>query len=172
MKTRSQHYADLRKTLPASQAWRYAKHAMEAEATVARFYELGGEIRENYREPELELAKVDGPVALLVIPDDGCDLSDLEGDMFNPKACPGIPRKRLEAEQKAFRERVEREGVWGVQAWFRNAAGEWEQGDSCWAFVGDDWKEGQSDFMGDAIRRWEREQETVARVEAFAAEIA
>lgn len=172
MKTKKDYYTEFRKTLPARQAWRYAKRAMEDTATVARFFALGGEIRVCFRDPRLELAKIDGPVAVLVLPDDGCNLGDLEGDMFNPKASPEIPRKRLEAEQKAFRERVDSDGVWGVQAWFKTAAGDWEEGESCWGFVGDDWKEGQADFMGDAIRRWEGEQQTAEKLEAFAAEIA
>jgi len=86
-----------------------------------------------------------GSVRLRVVPDDCVSFDDLEGDTFNPKVNNDVPLARLEREQKQFREKVNREGVWGVIGEYWDGE-EWVHVDSCFGFVGDDWKESGYDI--------------------------
>ena len=80
-----------------------------------------------------------GNVRLRVVPDETCSIEDLEGDCFNPKANPEIPASRLERDHKDFITKVNRDGVWGIVGEYFD--GEvWQHADSCFGFVGDDWK--------------------------------
>ena len=80
-----------------------------------------------------------GNVRLRVVPDEICSLEDLEGDCFNPKANPDIPASRLKRDREEFIAKVNREGVWGIIGEYFD--GEvWQHADSCFGFVGDDWK--------------------------------
>lgn len=82
-----------------------------------------------------------GLVRLEIRADDFATLRDLEGDTFNPSAHPDIPPSRILRERDAERERIEREGVWGIVAQYRtDADAEWEDAHSVWGFVGDDWQ--------------------------------
>ena len=79
-----------------------------------------------------------GDVRLRIVPDETCSLEDLEGDSFNPKANPDIPASRLQRDREDFIAKVNREGVWGIVGEYFD--GEWQPADSCFGFVGDDWK--------------------------------
>ena len=80
-----------------------------------------------------------GNVRLRVVPDDSCSLEDLEGDCFNPKANPDIPASKLQRDRGVFIAKVNREGVWGIIGEYFD--GEvWQHADSCFGFVGEDWK--------------------------------
>ncbi len=80
-------------------------------------------------------------VRLRVMPDECCELDNILGDSYDPKVNPDIPAERLERERQAEIDRINRDGVWGVIGEYRVSADEeWEQADSCWGFVGDDWK--------------------------------
>jgi hypothetical protein len=80
-----------------------------------------------------------GDVRLRIVPDDCADFDDLCGDTFNPVVNSDIPESRLERERKEFEDKVNRDGVWGVIGEYFD--GEvWHQSDSCFGFVGDDWK--------------------------------
>lgn len=77
-------------------------------------------------------------VRIRVEPDECADMDSLKGDCFNPRVNPDVPRGRLEREEKAFEEKVEREGVWGfIAEYFDPRTETWEHADSCWGFVGD-----------------------------------
>ena len=80
-----------------------------------------------------------GDVRLRVVPDELCSLDDLEGDCFNPKANPDIPTSRLERDRQEFIEKVNAEGVWGIIGEYFDGEA-WQHADSCFEFVGDDWK--------------------------------
>lgn len=80
-------------------------------------------------------------VRLRIVPDDA-DFNNLCGDTFDLKYNPNIRPAKLARELAEFREKVERDGVWGVIGEFRTSAKEpWQHADSCWEFVGDDWKD-------------------------------
>lgn len=72
------------------------------------------------------------------IPDEYASLEDLEGDSYNPAVNDDIPLERLLAEKRAFRDLVEREGVYGyvLERWNPTAGVGWTHVDSCWGFVG------------------------------------
>jgi hypothetical protein len=80
-----------------------------------------------------------GNVRLRVVPDEMCSLEDLEGDCFNSQANPDIPASRLQRDREDFIAKVNRDGVWGIIGEYFD--GEvWKHADSCFEFVGDDWK--------------------------------
>ena len=80
-----------------------------------------------------------GNVRLRAVSDEACSIGDLEGDCFNPKANPDIPASRLERDRKEFIAKVNQEGVSGIVGEYFD--GEvWQHADSCFGFVGDDWK--------------------------------
>lgn len=81
-----------------------------------------------------------GAVRLQIVADDHCSLDDLFGDCYNPKVNPDIPRATLERQRAAEVERVERDGVCGIVGeWFDGD--EWQQADSVYGFIGDDWRD-------------------------------
>src|ERR1700693_6591303 len=67
-------------------------------------------------------------------------LEDLEGDGFNPKANPDISASKLQRDREVFIAKVNREGVWGVIGEYFDGE-QWRHADSCFGFVGDDWKD-------------------------------
>lgn len=58
---------------------------------------------------------------------------------FNPKANPDVHPARLERDLQQFRDKVNRDGVWCVIGEYFDGE-EWQHADSCFGFVGDDWK--------------------------------
>lgn len=80
-----------------------------------------------------------GSVRLRLVPDETCSFEDLEGDYFNPEANPDIPASRLQRDRKDFIANVNREGVWGIIGEYFDGE-QWQHADSCFGFVGDDWK--------------------------------
>lgn len=49
-------------------------------------------------------------------------------------------------------QRIERDGVCGVVAEYRDPDLGWTHADSCWGYVGDDWKSDAVSFMAEAMR--------------------
>jgi hypothetical protein len=98
----------------------------------------------RYEFSQLECGEHDTPeigsVRLQVKPDDCVLLDDLFGDTFNPKANPEIPLTRMEREKQAEIDRVNRDGVWGVIGEYFDGE-KWQHADSCWGFIGEDWKD-------------------------------
>jgi hypothetical protein len=104
-------------------------------------------IRAEWREWEGR-----GLVRMRVEPDYIAHYDDLAGDSFNFKVNPDIPAFRLERMEEEFKERISRDGVWGIiSEWFNGT--EWQHADSCWGFVGDDWQDSgyDVDAMAQAI---------------------
>ena len=96
-------------------------------------------------------------VRLSIVPDDsGMSFEDLTGDTFNAEAHPDIPQERMDRERKEEMDRINREGVYGVVGEYWNGE-EWEHVDSCWGFVGDDWKESgyDVDIMSATIKAYQ-----------------
>ena len=54
-------------------------------------------------------------------------------------------------------ERAERDGVWGIVGEYR-VRDEWEQADSCWGFVGEDWRDSgyDTDIMDETMRAFNK----------------
>lgn len=76
---------------------------------------------------------------LILVPDETADMESLKGDSFNPEVNTDIPREKLEAEEKDFEQRVERDGVWGAIAEvYLPDEDAWEELDAIWGFVGGD----------------------------------
>lgn len=95
-----------------------------------------------------------GDVRLRIVADESADLDNLFGDTFNPEANPDIPEPRLERERQAEIERVNRDGVWGVIGEFFDGE-DWQHADSCFGFIGDDWKDSgyDSDIMASTLEQ-------------------
>lgn len=76
----------------------------------------------------------------------GIDYRVSEADAFTGRSCErGQPCKhKCDTAQ-----RIDRDGVSGIVAQVRTALGQWVTVDSCWGFVGDDWKD--SGYDQDAI---------------------
>ena len=80
-----------------------------------------------------------GNVRLRVVPDETCSLEDLEGDCFNPKANPDIPAVKTGTRSRGIhRESESGRSVGNHRRILRR--GRWQHADSCFGFVGDDWK--------------------------------
>lgn len=119
-----------------------ATYAIREVRTRMEWEALDGEIVGEYdRDQDRET----GSVRLRIVADDCCNFDDLEGDTFDPDVNSDVPRARLEREQKEFREKVNRDGVWGVIGEYFNGK-EWVHVDSCFGFVGEDWKESGYDI--------------------------
>lgn len=75
-------------------------------------------------------------------------MDDLKGDIFSRKANPDIPESRMTREEKAFEEKVNQRGVYGLIGEYKcPCCGEWKQADSCWGFVGNDYGGYEYDIM-------------------------
>lgn len=114
---------------------------MDIRKEYRRLRGIGWTATEAFRAAKVrtawEYAESAGIVSLEVVPDDSwLTFDDLMGDTFNRAANPDIPESRMAREEKAERERFERDGVVGIVA---KAHG--EHVDSVWGFIGDDWKD-------------------------------
>jgi hypothetical protein len=69
------------------------------------------------------------------------DLEQLKGDCYKPEANPDIPEDILKAEELAFEERVEAEGVHYYQLEKMDRDGIYKHLDGCGGFVGTDTEE-------------------------------
>jgi hypothetical protein len=80
-----------------------------------------------------------GDVRLRIVPDDYATFEDLTGDVYSTSANPDIPASRLKREAKIEMERINRLGVVGIIGEYFDGE-QWQHADSCFGFVGDDWK--------------------------------
>jgi hypothetical protein len=128
-----------------------ARLALFAAKTRIEWDKRNGETVDEY---ERDHDAKRGDVRLRIVADDSVDLDNLFGDTFNPKANPDIHPDRLERERQAEVERVERDGVWGVVGEFFDGE-EWQHTDSCFGFIGDDWKDSgyDVDIMASTLRQ-------------------
>lgn len=139
--------------------WR-AKWAFSAARDRVAFDALGGEVVEYCDNPKRAPDDDDPQLRVRIVPDNDADMDNLMGDTFNPKANPDIPKARMDRERAEFVARVERDGVYGIvgEVWDGER---WEHVDSCWGFVGDDWKD--SGYLEDCMS---------ATVDAYNAQLA
>jgi hypothetical protein len=79
-------------------------------------------------------------VRLRIVADESADLDSLFGDTYSQTANSDIPLSRLERERKAEIDRVNRDGVCGVIGEYFDGE-TWQHADSCFGFIGDDWKD-------------------------------
>ena len=117
-----------------AQGWR-AANALHAAKTLEAWDAAGGHVCEGDRCMDCDEAEV----RLRVVWDDCSQLDDLLGDCFNPRVNPDIQPSRLEREREQEIARIEREGVVGIVTEYWTVSG-WEQADSCYGFVGNDWR--------------------------------
>lgn len=105
-----------------------------------------------------------GPVRLRLVPDETCCLDDLLGDRYNHEVNSNIKPEILDRERAAYIERIENDGVCGVVGEYWNGQA-WEHADSCFGFVGDDWRESgyDSDIMSTTLDAWNAHLESAAR---------
>lgn len=98
-----------------------------------------------------------GPVRLLVEWDDSpYDDSYLDGwDM---------PESELKRVRKELWDRINRDGVTGLVGQYWNGQ-EWEHVDSCWGFIGDDWRDSgyDTDIMAETMRAYNNHLASMAR---------
>lgn len=123
-------------------AWNYTKTEQLWEAWYG--YEIDGEAypeAENASPDEIENSRLGEPgeVRLRILADTDCSMDDLKGDVYDRAVNPEIPESRMAREEKEFEERIDREGVWGITGEFWDGD-EWIFVDSCWGFVGDDFR--------------------------------
>ena len=116
--------------------------AQHLRAKYRAFRKNGWHAREAMRaariDDQWEDLENEGLVRLRGEPDEIARFDDLAGDTFNRKANPDIQESRMVREEAAFRERIARDGVWGlIGEYFDGEA--WRHADSCWGFVGDDY---------------------------------
>ena len=182
MKTVAEYYAEFRKPrfsetypgkafpTPANSAIRQARYAVEADKTRAKFAALGGEFIDRG-----DLKRHKGRVVIVVMPDDtGLSFEDLTGDTYKPECHPDIPKARIVTERQREMERIEREGVWGVEAMIRNpVAGGWEAVDAVRGFIGDDYRSSgyEIDLMDAAISALEKVEAGIRETETFAEQL-
>lgn len=87
------------------------------------------------------LAESRGRVGLDILPDTDVSFDNLTGDCFNPKYNLGISATNLKRQEKAFLDKVNNDGVWGIVGYaYVGKYGTRKDIDSCWGFVGDDWR--------------------------------
>lgn len=98
-------------------------HALRTAKTASRF----------------QRAEAAGLVRLRRVPDELCNLADLEGDCFDEALnAPSVPGgvRTIRAERSAFRRQIDRYGVFGLVGEYRvHPEGSWIHADSVWGFV-------------------------------------
>ena len=113
-----------------------------------------------------------GFVRIRIMPDDDADYGNLARDCFNPKANSDIRPALLAKREDEFKARISHDGVWGIVGEYTlqecddscgyhnsnsdvylgdsNCRCTFEHADSCFGFVGDDWKE--SGYLEDIMQ--------------------
>ena len=82
------------------------------------------------------------------------DLENLKGDCFNPEANPDINADSLRADEIAFENLVNDEGVFGyeLEKWDGEVGKGWTSIDGCWGFVGS-YSETNDHYIVGAMKR-------------------
>lgn len=76
---------------------------------------------------------------VVMVPDESYNIKDLMGDCYNPEVNPEIEVTTLKRQERAFKARVNREGVWAILVQCRALPSlEWVDVESIWGFVGRD----------------------------------
>jgi len=109
---------------------------LRADGHVARFAYHAATINQRWRA-----AQEAGLVELAIEPDEWISFEDLTGDTYNREANPDIPEARMAREEAAERERIDREGVWGIVGRYRVSPDAlWKVADSICGFIGNDFE--------------------------------
>ena len=89
----------------------------------------------------------DDIVRIRIEPDDSADLDNLLGDCFDPDVNSDIQPHVLARQRQEEIDRINRDGVYGIIGEYKcPCCGNWQQVDSCWGFIGDDWKDSGYDL--------------------------
>lgn len=146
----------------AAQALRAARTRLAWDALDGDFY--GEDNRYADLAPGDGVYASPGPVRIRIAPDEICDFDELCGDSYNPIANPDIPASRLARERQQELDRVNRDGVWGMIGEYWDGD-DWQLVDSCWGFVGDDFKESgyAEDIMAETLRAYDAHNARTAR---------
>ena len=142
--------------------WR-AKEAFNAAKVLAEWDTADGFTFDSYDERDLihapgESVYAPGPVRLRLVSDDTC-YDDSYIDTWHD-----ISENECERVRRELWARIEQDGVCGVIGEYWNGH-EWEHADSCFGFVGDDWKDSGYDsyIMAETLEAWNRHMESAAR---------
>ena len=109
---------------------------------------------------EFKTMEHQGLVRLRIVADEDVCMEDLKGDCYDPRVNSDVPRAKLEREEREFEQRVSDLGVWGVIGEYFDGE-DWQRADSCFGFVGDDWKD--SGYDADIMRATMDEAHKVER---------
>jgi hypothetical protein len=139
MKTYLDYYREYRTTF-----WKNPQHF--GKTGIAK-YQLASAKREADIRQRWEKAEDSGLVRLEIVPDEVCSLDDLLGDCFDPDVNSDIKSEILAKQKQWEIDRIERDGVWGVRGQFKcPSCHAWQDADSCWGFVGEDWRDSGYDL--------------------------
>jgi len=97
-----------------------------------------------------------GLFRVVLVEDDTYSFEELCGDVYSPEANPDVDVTVLARQKRAFRARVNKDGVYGSVAQVRETPlDEWVVIESIWGFVGDDFIGSgyESDFIN-AASEW------------------
>lgn len=134
-----------------------ARWALSAARTQIAWDAASGYLYHGYdQDPE------NPTVRLRLEPDECCSYEDLAGDSFDPLVNSDICASQLEREEQAFKDRINRDGVWGLIGEFWDGS-DWERADSCWGFVGDDWEDSgyMEDIQSATLDAWQAHKSAV-----------
>ena len=139
----------------AVQAFHSAK--VLAEWDMADGFEIAEYDRHIDSEPGASL-DCPGPVRLRLVPDD-TRYDDSYIDTWHD-----VSENKREQVRRELWARIEQDGVCGVIGEYWNGQ-EWEHADSCFGFVGDDWRDSgyDCDIMAETLEAWNRHLESAAR---------
>lgn len=137
-----------RKARGAGDRMQTANHALHEARTKRAWDMAGGDFvgPNDYRDdPESD----DPKVRIAILPDDSADLSWLD---------------ETGKRDKVQLERAKRDGCWGMVGQFWNGT-EWENADSIWGFIGDDFRNSgyDTDIMHATLKAYNESLEQAAR---------
>lgn len=101
---------------------------------------------------QFEQAESLGKVRLKVIPDEYACLDDLFGDTYDPTVNSNVKPHVIARERQREIDRINSDGVWGLVGQYFDGR-DWVDADSCFGFVGDDYKGSgyDLDIMSEAL---------------------
>jgi len=113
--------------------------ARRREIDVAFVYRFDGHECDATHQAHACMDCADSALRVRVVHDDACySWDDLEGDMFNAEANDDMHPETLASEQADFRASVDRFGVWGVVAEYKDERGHWQVSDSIYGLCDED----------------------------------
>ena len=137
-------------TATAKSALGQARHTLAAQLTREAWENADGYTCADCEAPSHpdDHAYDNGHVRIVCYMDQGC-YDDLLGDSYDPRHNPEIKPEILANKRQLEIDRIDNDGVWGYVAEFW-AGDDWEQIDSIWGFVGNDFE--TSGYAPDMMR--------------------